>query len=206
MKRNMKEEILQKSLYLFSRQGYDGVSVRDIAAALGIRQSSLYKHYPGKQAIFESIVERMTEETLRQKANMGFPTGDLAALSRGYGERSIATMQELGERLYRYWTEDEFASSFRRLLALEQYKSEAMSRLYHQYLIRGVLDYNEQLFSVMIAQGHFRQGNPKLMAMEFYGPIFLLMCTYDHAENRDGLAAQVREHIAHFGQRWVTEE
>lgn len=206
MKRNRKEEILQKSLELFSHQGYDGVSMRDIAGALGIRQSSLYKHYESKQAIFDSIVERMNVETQRQKAQMGFPTGGLEAMARGYGQRSIATMQVLGEQLYRYWTEDTFASSFRRLLTLEQYKGEAMSRLYHQYLIQGVLDYNTALFTVMVARGHFRQGNPRLMGMEFYGPIFLLMCAYDHADNREALVEQVREHIEHFGQRWGTEE
>jgi len=180
--------------------------MRDIASALGIRQSSLYKHYESKQAILDSIVERMNAETQRQKAQMGFPTGGMEAMAQGYSQRTLATMVELGERLYRYWTEDAFAGSFRRLLTLEQYRSEGTSRLYHQYLIQGVLDYNTVLFTMMVARGYFRQGNPRLMAMEFYGPIFLLMCAYDHADKREELVLQVRSHIEHFGQRWGTEE
>ena len=36
-----KEKILDTALELFSRQGYDGASVRDIARAVGIRESSM---------------------------------------------------------------------------------------------------------------------------------------------------------------------
>ena len=43
-KRNTKEIILFESLKLFADKGYDGVTVRDIAAEVGIKQSSLYKH------------------------------------------------------------------------------------------------------------------------------------------------------------------
>ena len=202
----MKEAILLAALDLFSQQGYDGVSMRDIAGKLGIRQSSLYKHFSGKQEIMDSLVARMGEETERQKARMGFPSGGVAALAQAYGQCSIATMQALGEQLYRYWTEDAFAGAFRRLLALEQYRSEAMSRLYYRYLIRGVLDFHTALFSEMIRQGAFRPGDPALMAAEFYGPIFMLMCAYDHADDREALAAQVRQQIEHFGKQWVAEE
>lgn len=37
-----KEKIVETALDLFSQRGYDGVSVRDIARAVGIRESSLY--------------------------------------------------------------------------------------------------------------------------------------------------------------------
>ena len=62
MKRNTKEEILMESLRLFAYSGYSGVTMRDIAEKVGIRQSSLYKHFTGKQEIFDSIVERMDAE------------------------------------------------------------------------------------------------------------------------------------------------
>jgi len=48
-KRNTKETILFESLKLFADKGYDGVTVRDIAAEVGIKQSSLYKHYKKKK-------------------------------------------------------------------------------------------------------------------------------------------------------------
>lgn len=52
-----KQKILDKALDLFSTQGYDSVSVGEIAKAVGIKAPSLYNHFPSKQAIFDTIVE-----------------------------------------------------------------------------------------------------------------------------------------------------
>ena len=52
-----KQKILDKALELFSEYGYDSVSVGQIAQAVGIKAPSLYNHFPGKQAIFDAIVE-----------------------------------------------------------------------------------------------------------------------------------------------------
>ena len=52
-----KDKILDKALELFSENGYDAVSVGDIARAVGIKAPSLYSHYPSKQAIFDAVFE-----------------------------------------------------------------------------------------------------------------------------------------------------
>ena len=52
-----KQKILEKALELFSTQGYDAVSVGQIAKAVGIKAPSLYNHFPSKQAIFDAILE-----------------------------------------------------------------------------------------------------------------------------------------------------
>ena len=52
-----RQKILDKALELFSARGYDSVSVGEIAKAVGIKAPSLYNHFPGKQAIFDAIVE-----------------------------------------------------------------------------------------------------------------------------------------------------
>mgnify|MGYP006943339052 CR=1 FL=1 len=36
--------------------------------------------------------------------------------------------------MFEYWTEDDFASSFRKMLTIEQFRSEGMQKLYQQYL------------------------------------------------------------------------
>ena len=41
-----RDKILNAALDLFSTGGYEGVSVKQIAAAVGIKDSSLYKHFP----------------------------------------------------------------------------------------------------------------------------------------------------------------
>jgi len=44
--------ILEKSLPLFARSGYAGVSMRDIARAVGISGAALYHHYSDKQSLY----------------------------------------------------------------------------------------------------------------------------------------------------------
>ena len=48
-----KDKILIEALSLFSVSGFSGVSVRDIAKAVGIRESAIYKHYKNKQQLFD---------------------------------------------------------------------------------------------------------------------------------------------------------
>ena len=55
-----KERILSEALTLFAQKGYEAVSVEEIAAAVGIKAPSLYKHYKGKRDIFDHIVTHMT--------------------------------------------------------------------------------------------------------------------------------------------------
>jgi AcrR family transcriptional regulator len=52
-----RERILEASLDLFSSRGFDGTSMREIAAAVGMRASSLYNHFSGKEAILSALIE-----------------------------------------------------------------------------------------------------------------------------------------------------
>ena len=56
-----KEQILLAALRLFARNGYEAVSVSDIASTLGLTKGALYRHYANKQAIFEAILHRMEQ-------------------------------------------------------------------------------------------------------------------------------------------------
>lgn len=56
-----KDEILYKSIHLFAEHGYDNVTVKNIAAAVGIRASSIYNHYINKDAILQSIYRMFIE-------------------------------------------------------------------------------------------------------------------------------------------------
>ena len=52
MAKDTKERILMKALELFSQNGYAGTNVRELAEALGLVKSSIYKHFESKEAIF----------------------------------------------------------------------------------------------------------------------------------------------------------
>ena len=61
--RDTKGRIVEAAFGLFAERGYHAVSVRDIAAAVGVKDASLYNHFPGKQAIFDAVLAAQLERT-----------------------------------------------------------------------------------------------------------------------------------------------
>ncbi|MEI6230656.1 MAG: TetR/AcrR family transcriptional regulator [Actinomycetes bacterium] len=53
-----RDSILLEASRLFATRGFRGTSTRDICAAVGIRQPSLYSHFASKQSIAEELLRR----------------------------------------------------------------------------------------------------------------------------------------------------
>lgn len=52
-----KWDIFLSSVNLFAEHGFENVTVRDIAAANGMRAASLYNHFPSKESILDQIYQ-----------------------------------------------------------------------------------------------------------------------------------------------------
>ena len=74
---NTKENILLTALRLFARDGYEAVSVSQIAGALGMTKGALYKHYKNKRDIFDSILVRMEQMDAEHARRYEVPEGTL---------------------------------------------------------------------------------------------------------------------------------
>lgn len=55
--------VLDAALKLFSKQGFRGTSVREIADTAGISTGNLYHHFPDKEAIFRTLLDEYREMT-----------------------------------------------------------------------------------------------------------------------------------------------
>ena len=56
-----REQILEEAVKLFSRNGFDRTTVREIARAAGINEATIYKHFETKEALFDAIIEGFIE-------------------------------------------------------------------------------------------------------------------------------------------------
>ena len=176
-----KEKILETALKLFAKDGYEAVSVSDIADELCITKGALYKHYKNKRDIFDSILARMEQNDANQATEHDMPETSLSESEDKYKNASIDDTVEFAKSMFRYWTQNDFASQFRKMLTLEQFRSEEMKNLYQQYLGSGPLNYMTDLFS---SAG---LSHPWEKAAEFYAPMFLLYSVYDGAQDKNAI-------------------
>jgi AcrR family transcriptional regulator len=51
-----RQAILDAALDLFAERGFFGTSLRDVASAVGVRESALYNYFAGKDALFEALL------------------------------------------------------------------------------------------------------------------------------------------------------
>ena len=116
--RDTKERIQSEALRLFAENGYHAVTVEQIAAAVGIKAPSLYKHYSGKRAIFDGIVHQMEARDLQQARRYQMPEESGTAENPAGETATMERVSAFSRAQFRDWTEDEFLSRFRRLLSL----------------------------------------------------------------------------------------
>ena len=191
-----KEKILLTALKLFAQDGYEAVSISKISGELGMAKSALYKHYKNKRDIFDSIINRMDELDYERAREYNMPEGNMDEIIKGYREISIDKIRIYTEVQFKHWTEEEFPSLFRRMLTLEQYRNQEMSDLYQKYLVSGPIDYMTYLFAGITG----KKEEAKQLAIEFYGPIFLMYSLYDNKREGDDLTEMLKNHVERFSK------
>lgn len=175
---NTKQKILTEAVKLFAREGFDAVTVEMIADAVGIKAPSLYKHYRSKREIFESILSEMERRDAENAVESELPLEPMELEEEEYEHVDIREFLEYCRKMFRYWTEDEFASSFRKMLTVEQYKNPEMGALYHQYLGSGPLGYTRDIVGSDEA------------ALALYGPMYMLYSVYDNTHEITGTGSE----------------
>lgn len=184
LKGNTKEIILEKALMLFSQKGFESVSIRDIAAEVGIGNSALYKHFESKQAIFDSLVEKLKKEYLESSSIV---SEDI---------RGIDAVKEACLKMFKYQTGDENIVRFRQLLLIEKFRNPEMAEIYREFFVNIPLRRLTSIFDTLQEKGLMEEGDTFVYAMELYAPFYLFhFVEYDrdimdklmiHVENFSG--------------------
>ena len=189
-----KERILETALELFAQRGYLGTSMSDIAARLGITKAALYKHYAGKQEILDRIVQRMNELDAARAAAYEIPGAAPEGFAQAYLNTPLDRIRAYSTAQFDHWTREPFSANFRKMLTLEQYRDARLAQLYQENLASGPVKYMAAIFRPLTDSDE----TAMQLALEFYGPMYLLYSVYDGAADQLAVAPMLEAHIDRF--------
>ena len=189
-----KERILETALELFAQRGYLGTSMSDIAARLGITKAALYKHYAGKQEILDRIVQRMNELDAARAAAYEIPGAAPEGFAQAYLNTPLDRIRAYSTAQFDHWTREPFSANFRKMLTLEQYRDARLAQLYQENLASGPVKYMAAIFRPLTDSDE----TAMQLALDFYGPMYLLYSVYDGAADQSAVAPMLEAHIDRF--------
>ena len=166
MAKDTKERILMKALELFSQNGYAGTNVRELAEALGLVKSSIYKHFESKEAIWNALLDEMI-------AYYGTRFGSPEHLPPV--PDSPEGLVEMTMRMVNFTIHDEKIVMTRKVLAIEQFRDPRAKALATKHFLTGLTQMFAHVLQGMMDKGLLRQDDPKLLAFAYTAPISALI-------------------------------
>ena len=189
-----KERILYAALDLFSEKGYDGVGVDLIAENAGLKGPYLYRHYKGKEDIFRSLIDMVEAHYTK-----GFGLKN----TKGRFPESMDELIEDAMRRIQFTMHDDAIYKTRRILAMEQFRSERIAELTTRYYLENLQELYKTIFADMMEKGILKQDDPEYLALEFVAPATLLLHIYDRQPEREAeVLDKVRKHFEHFAKTY----
>lgn len=162
---NTKQLILSAALELFSELGYNGASIRQIARAVGIRESAIYNHYKSKEEIFLAILTEFKSSTISEKILSDDLLDDLSNPEK--------FLRNFAERLINHWNTQQ-ERKFIRLLLMEQFTQIGNKELSTTDYLSELRKMCRLIFGEMVKTKIVKQYNPEMLVEQFIAPLFLI--------------------------------
>ena len=163
--KNTKKLILDKSLDFFSNHGYSGASIRQIARAVGVRESAIYNHYKSKEEIFSAILSRFKSQTMSEELLSDDLLDDLS-----YPQKFL---KNFTKRLIDHWNKPR-ERKFIRLLLMEQFTKIGSHVLSVSDYLMELRSICKMIFGEMIKEGIVKGTDSEIISEEFIAPLFML--------------------------------
>lgn len=156
-----REKIISCSLELFAVEGTKSVSIRDICAQVGIKESSVYYHFKNKQAIIDELYARFERRAMELMAELDSALASGAKAERGFFLNVCA-------KYFDSYLCDAFCNRVLRLLTIEQLSDRPARALYRRWLFDEPLSYQTRVFAALTGRS-----DASYLAVQFYAPIYL---------------------------------
>ena len=173
--------------------------MKNIADAVGIKDSSIYKHFKSKQEILDAIVDQMKGRMEELSGTLGIPQDiDEDSVMTAYKDLSLQELQEISRKAFLFYLKDEFMSRFWRLSQMEQYQNREIYNIYRSIFFEQSIKYQTELFAEMIRQGAFREADLEVVAVNFYAPIYFLLSKYQEESDVEEALRMLDKQIEEF--------
>lgn len=196
-----KERIIYEALNLFSTKGFDAISVRDIAKAVGIKASSLYNHFKNKQDIFDTIVNKYSKHVKKflERISPGNVGSDSILKNAKHISDELFFRKSMD--MFKFYLEDEYMIKFRKLLTIEQFKNNKIANLYNELFIDDILNFQVKIFEVLMNSNILVKKDPYILALQFYSPVFLLFYKFENITDKERVS--LTNHISEFKDAYI---
>ena len=190
MAKDTKQRILAAALELFSKNGYAGTNIRELAAALGTGKSSMYRHFESKEAVWNALLDEMI---VYYGERFGSPE-HMPPVPESPEELVAMTM-----RMADFTIHDEKIVMTRRMLTIEQFRDERAKALATRHFLTGLRDMFARIFAEMMDRGLLRRDDPEMLAFAYTAPISALihLCDREPEKTEDAMA-QIEAFSRHF--------
>jgi len=189
-----KERIFDVSIELFAAKGFDAVSVREIARGVGIRESSIYNHYPSKNAILDDIFQYFEKELIKMRPPEAQNPAKL-------NELTPDVFRERVKRTLNILKTPKMAKIFQ-ISSSEQFRDERAKKIILHTLIKEPQQFTEKVLEKMVENKTIKPINPKILSVEFQYPLFSLFLEYLllRSEDSDTITVEdaITNHVNYF--------
>jgi AcrR family transcriptional regulator len=160
--RQTRQAIVDAALQLFAQKGYFGTSLRDIATAVGVRESALYNYFPSKELLFDDLIQSHHQAKMGQLAELiDQPITDVHASMMQLAMLVLETFAiPRQQQLFRILMSDGIRLARDGRINLLERMHSGQARLHG-------------LMRRLMREGWLRAADPQFLAMEFMGPLFL---------------------------------
>ena len=175
------------------------MGVGQIAAAVGIKAPSLYKHYKGKQDIFEAIFRETSRRYDTFADSLAFPWMKEKQDTKVVSHLDVEVLVEKAVSFMQYSLHDEFVSQFRRMVTIEQFRSTELSDIYSQRYVGMLFSYYQKLFQYLIDSGVMPKKEASTLAVMYGSPFLVLIGECDrHPDKEEECMKALEAHVRLF--------
>jgi AcrR family transcriptional regulator len=154
-----RKQLLRVAIETFSRHGFGGTKTKDIAAAAGVSEAILFRHFATKEDLYHAILDAKEGEDSLDP--------ELPALQELMAKRDDAgLLRMLGSHIVRAFRSD---PAFHRLIMYASLEGHIIASLFRERMASRKSEFFKRYILQRQKEGAFRKGDPDVMQMATLG-------------------------------------